>query len=404
IGSMPGRVIQAMRKAEVVNPVILLDEIDKLGQDYRGDPAAALLEVLDPEQNATFTDHYMEVPFDLSQVVFIATANDLGPLSAPLRDRMEIIPIAGYPTAEKIDIALSHLWPKQLAEHGIDGGVALTRAAVEEVVQGYTREAGVRNLERELAAIARAVAVKVATGEAPANASGAAGTIDVGEIAEYLGPRKREDETAATALEPGMATGLAWTPTGGEILFVEATRMRGHGKLVLTGQLGDVMRESAMAALSWVRANAARLGIAEAAFADSDVHVHFPAGAIPKDGPSAGNALVSALVSLFSGRAVRADVAMTGEITLRGAVLPVGGIADKLLAAHRAGIRRIILPERNQKDLVELPGDVRAQLDVVLVKRIDETLAAALEPAAAVSEPVPFVPPRLAPTPELRAA
>jgi ATP-dependent Lon protease len=280
--------------------------------------------------------------------------------------------------------------------------VSLTRAAVEEVVQGYTREAGVRNLERELASIARAVAVKVASGEAPANGTASA-TIDIGDVAEYLGPRKREDEVAASALEPGTATGLAWTPTGGEILFVEATKMRGHGKLVLTGQLGDVMRESAMAALSWVRANGTRFGIDAAAFAESDVHVHFPAGAIPKDGPSAGNALVSALVSLFTGRAVRADVAMTGEITLRGAVLPVGGIADKLLAAHRAGIRRVILPERNAKDLVELPADVRDELDVVLVKRVDETLAAALEEA-----PLPLVTPlplpRPASSPELRAA
>jgi ATP-dependent Lon protease len=397
VGALPGRIVQGLKRAGTRNPVFMLDEIDKLAADFRGDPAAALLEVLDPEQNSTFTDHYLEVPFDLSQVVFIATANDLGPLSAPLRDRMEIIPIAGYPTAEKIDIALSHLWPKQLAEHGVAESMELTRPAVEEVVQGYTREAGVRNLERELAAIARAVAVKVATGESIERA------VDVADIAAYLGPRKREDEAAATALEPGTATGLAWTPTGGEILFVEATRMRGHGKLVLTGQLGDVMRESAMAALSWVRANAARLGIDGGLFAETDVHVHFPAGAIPKDGPSAGNALVSALVSLFTGRAVRADVAMTGEITLRGAVLPVGGIADKLLAAHRAGIRRVILPERNAKDLVELPADVRDELDVVLVKRVDETLAAALEEA-----PLPLVTPlplpRPASSPELRAA
>jgi ATP-dependent Lon protease len=310
---------------------------------------------------------------------------------------MEIIPIAGYPTAEKIDIALSHLWPKQLREHGVAESMQLTRPAVEEVVQGYTREAGVRNLERELAAIARAVAVKVASGEPIEDA------VDVADLAAYLGPRKREDEAAATVLEPGTATGLAWTPTGGEILFVEATRMRGHGKLVLTGQLGDVMRESAMAALSWVRSNAARLGIDGGVFAETDVHVHFPAGAIPKDGPSAGNALVSALVSLFTGRAVRADVAMTGEITLRGTVLPVGGIADKLLAAHRAGIRRVILPERNAKDLAELPADVRDELDVVLVKRVDETLAAALEEASLPAvTPLPL--PRPASSPELRAA
>ncbi|MCU1279616.1 MAG: ATP-dependent protease La [bacterium] len=397
VGALPGRIVQGLKRAGTRNPVFMLDEIDKLASDFRGDPAAALLEVLDPEQNSTFTDHYLEVPFDLSQVVFIATANELGPLSAPLRDRMEIIPIPGYPTAEKIDIALSHLWPKQLGEHGVPSTLELTRAGVEEVVQGYTREAGVRNLERELATIARAVAVKVATGETVAAA------IDVDDVSSYLGPRKREDETAAAVLEPGTATGLAWTPTGGEILFVEATRMPGHGKLVLTGQLGDVMRESAMAALSWVRANAARVGIDSAAFAETDVHVHFPAGAIPKDGPSAGNALVSALVSLFTGRAVRADVAMTGEITLRGAVLPVGGIADKLLAAHRAGIRRIILPERNAKDLVELPAEVRADLDVVLVKRIDETLQAALEPALlAPVTPIPW--PKVANSPQLRAA
>jgi ATP-dependent Lon protease len=398
VGALPGRIVQGLKRAGTRNPVFMLDEIDKLAADFRGDPAAALLEVLDPEQNSTFTDHYVEVPFDLSQVIFIATANELGPLSAPLRDRMEIIPIAGYPTAEKIDIALSHLWPKQLAEHGVTTPLPLTRDAVETVVQGYTREAGVRNLERELATIARAVAVKVASGETLEPA------IDVDEVASYLGPRKREEEQATeSALEPGTATGLAWTPTGGEILFVETTLMRGHGKLVLTGQLGDVMRESAMAALSWVRANAARLGIDASVFAESDVHVHFPAGAIPKDGPSAGNALVSALVSLFTGRAVRADVAMTGEITLRGAVLPVGGIADKLLAAHRAGIRRIILPERNAKDLAELPAEVRAELDVVLVKRVDETLQAALEPAALPSvTPLPV--PRVAASPELRAA
>jgi ATP-dependent Lon protease len=399
VGALPGRIVQGLKRAGTRNPVFMLDEIDKLAADFRGDPAAALLEVLDPEQNATFVDHYLEVPFDLSQVVFIATANDLGPLSAPLRDRMEIIPIPGYPTGEKIDIALAHLWPKQLREHGVGEAVGITRAAVEEVVQGYTREAGVRNLERELAAIARAVAVKVASGEA------AGGDIDAGDVPAYLGPRKRDDEeAAATALEPGVATGLAWTPTGGEILFVEATKMRGQGKLVLTGQLGDVMRESVMAALSWVRANAARLGIPASAFAESDVHVHFPAGAVPKDGPSAGNALVSALVSLFTGRAVRADVAMTGEITLRGAVLPVGGISDKLLAAHRAGIRRIILPERNAKDLAELPAAVRAELDVVLVKRIDETLAATLEPAAADELPLFALPRATAASPELRAA
>ena len=398
VGALPGRIVQALKRAGTSNPVFMLDEIDKLAADFRGDPAAALLEVLDPEQNHSFVDHYLEVPVDLSQVLFIATANELGPLSAPLRDRMEIIPLPGYPTAEKVDIALQHLWPKQLGEHGLDpAGVTISRAAVEEVVQGYTREAGVRNLERELGAIARAMAVKVASGEA------IAATVEVAAVAEHLGPRRREeDDAAAAALDPGVATGLAWTPTGGELLFVEATRMKGHGKLVLTGQLGDVMRESAMTALSYVRANAARWDIPASAFAESDVHVHFPAGAIPKDGPSAGNALVSALVSLFTGRSVRADVAMTGEISLRGAVLPVGGVVDKLLAAHRSGIRRVILPGRNAKDLAELPSAVRAALDVVLVSRIDETLAAALEPALDPPTVMPL--PRIVAEPELRAA
>jgi ATP-dependent Lon protease len=286
---------------------------------------------------------------------------------------MEVITLPGYPTQDKVQIAQSHLWPKQLAEHGIAKDlVSIAPAALEAIVQGWTREAGVRSLERELGTIARAVAVQLASGEtAPAR-------IEPADVPHYLGPRKREDEVTSPELEPGNATGLAWTPTGGEILYVEATRMPGHGKLVLTGQLGDVMRESAMAALSYVRAHASRWGIPASAFEQSDVHVHVPGGAVPKDGPSAGNALVSALVSLFTNRAVRGDVAMTGEITLRGAVLPVGGVADKVLAAHRAGAKRVILPERNAKDLGELPAEVRRDLDFVLVKRIEETLSAAL--------------------------
>ena len=396
VGALPGRIVQALKRAGTKNPVFMLDEVDKLAADFRGDPAAALLEVLDPEQNNSFVDHYLEVPFDLSEVLFIATANDLGPLSAPLRDRMEIIPLAGYPTAEKVQIALTHLWPKQLAEHGLDEhAVRLTPEAVEAIAQGWTREAGVRNLERELATIARAVAVKVASGE-PLDA-----VIDVADLPGHLGPRRRDEESAEATLEPGVATGLAWTPTGGEILFVEATRMPGHGKLVLTGQLGEVMRESALAALSYVRANAARFGIPAALFAESDVHVHVPGGAVPKDGPSAGNALVSALVSLFTGRPVRGDVALTGEITLRGAVLPVGGIVDKLLAAHRAGIRRVVLPARNEKDLAELPAEVRAALDIVLVKRVDDALEAALAPTPVLPLPLPAPAPA---RPELRAA
>jgi ATP-dependent Lon protease len=389
VGALPGRIVQALRRVGTKNPVFVLDEIDKLAADFRGDPAAALLEVLDPEQNATFSDHYLEVPFDLSDVIFIATANQLEPLSAPLRDRMEVIALPGYPTQEKVEIAAQHLWPKQLAEHGMATNLtSITAAALETIVQGWTREAGVRGLERELSTIARAVAVQVASGEpAPAR-------IDVGDLPRYLGPRKREDEVTSPTLEPGIATGLAWTPTGGEILYIEATKMPGHGKLVLTGQLGDVMRESAMAALSYVRAHASRWGIATSTFEHSDVHVHVPGGAVPKDGPSAGNALVSALVSLFTNRAVRGDAAMTGEITLRGAVLPVGGVVDKVLAAHRAGARRIILPERNAKDLSELPAEVRDDLDFVLVKRIDETLAAALTDEARIA-PLPEIAPSL---------
>jgi ATP-dependent Lon protease len=389
VGALPGRIVQALRRVGTRNPVFVLDEIDKLAADFRGDPAAALLEVLDPEQNSTFSDHYLEVPFDLSDVIFIATANQLEPLSAPLRDRMEVIALPGYPTQEKVQIAQSHLWPKQLAEHGIAKDlVTITADALAAIVQGWTREAGVRSLERELGSIARAVAVQIASGEkAPAR-------VEIADLPRYLGPLKREDEVTSPTLEPGIATGLAWTPTGGEILYIEASRMPGHGKLVLTGQLGDVMRESAMAALSYVRSHAARWGIPASAFETSDVHVHVPGGAVPKDGPSAGNALVSALVSLFTDRAVRGDVAMTGEITLRGAVLPVGGIADKVLAAHRAGAKRIILPERNAKDLGELPAEVRRDLDFVLVKRIDEALSAALSDEVRVL-PLPHIAPAL---------
>jgi ATP-dependent Lon protease len=378
VGALPGRIIQAMRKVGVKNPVIMLDEIDKLVADFRGDPSAALLEVLDPEQNSTFSDHYLEVPFDLSEVVFIATANDLSTIPGPLLDRMELLTLPGYSIDEKREIAHHHLVPKQLREHGIEG-TAFSDEALDEIIAGYTREPGVRSLEREIANVLRGIAVHVASGEtAPA-------LLHPFDVAAALGPRRFVAAEAETSLDPGVATGMAWTPTGGEILFVEATRMPGHGKLVLTGQLGDVMRESAMAAFSWVRANADRLGLPP--FADSDIHVHFPAGAVPKDGPSAGVALVSALVSLLSGRSLKNDVAMTGEITLRGLVLPVGGVAQKVLAAHRAGIRTVLLPERNVKDLDELPAAAREGLEVVPLKRIDEALERALLPLPAVVAP-----------------
>jgi ATP-dependent Lon protease len=381
VGALPGRIVQAMRKVGVKNPVIMLDEIDKLSADFRGDPSAALLEVLDPEQNNTFSDHYLELPFDLSEVVFIATANDLGTIPGPLLDRMELLTLPGYSLEEKREIAKKHLVPKQLREHGIDS-VDLSDEALDEIIAGYTRESGVRNLEREIATVLRGVAVRVASGDA------APRKLDRADVAAALGPRRFLAQEAEAALEPGVATGMAWTPTGGEILFVEATRMPGHGKLVLTGQLGDVMRESATAAFSWVRANADRLGLHD--FSGSDIHVHLPAGAVPKDGPSAGVALVSALVSLLSGRPLRSEVAMTGEITLRGLVLPVGGVAQKVLAAHRAGIRTVLLPERNVKDLAELPSSARAELEVVPLGRIDQALERALLPP-----PVMVVPPLL---------
>ncbi len=377
VGALPGRIIDALKKVGSKNPVMVLDELDKLGNDLRGDPAAALLEVLDPEQNNSFTDHYLEVPFDLSEVIFLATANDLGSIPGPLRDRLEVIELPGYPTAEKRVIAERHLWPKQLREHGLtEAQASITSQALTAVIEGYTREAGVRNLERELAAVARAIAVKVVS-------SGDAVTPEVvseADLERYLGPARFESDIAERTGDPGVATGLAWTPNGGEILFIEASRSRGTGKLTVTGQLGDVMKESAQAALSYVRSHAAAWGIPAEAFERHDLHIHVPQGGVPKDGPSAGNALVSAIMSLYTGRRVRGDVAMTGEITLRGAVLPVGGIQSKVLAAHRAGIRRVVLPERNSRDLLEIPADVKADLEIILVKRIEDTLAATLEP------------------------
>jgi ATP-dependent Lon protease len=374
IGALPGRIIQGIKRAGTRNPVFMLDELDKVGADFRGDPSAALLEVLDPEQNNSFSDHYLEVPYDLSHVLWIATANQLDPVPAALRDRLEVIELPGYTHEEKRHIARAHLLPRQLTEHGLtEHHLTLTNAALDAIIARYTHEAGVRQLERELAAVCRGVAVKVAAGQEYKT------EIDLQDLAEYVGPEKFTPEIAERTEEPGVATGLAWTPAGGDILFIEATRMAGKGNLVLTGQLGNVMKESAQAALAYVRSHAREMGIEPTFWESSDMHVHVPAGAIPKDGPSAGLAILAAIASLLTGRRVRHDVAMTGEITLRGNVLPVGGIKEKVLAAHRAGVKRVILPERNVKDLVDVPDEVREELDIHPVKRLDEAIDVALE-------------------------
>ncbi len=374
VGALPGQVIQGMKKAGTINPVFMLDEIDKIGHDFRGDPAAALLEVLDPEQNDTFSDHYLEIPYDLSKVMFIATANVGDTIPAPLKDRMEIIEIPGYTRREKLDIARVHLVPKQLDEHGIKPEqVTLEDGAIEAIIDHYTREAGVRNLERQIASVVRGVAVKVAEGE-----SGPWTIADEEALRPYLGPPRFTSEVAERTTETGVATGLAWTAVGGEILFIECTKMHGTGKLQLTGQLGDVMKESAQTAMSYVRTRSKAFGVPEDFLEKSDIHIHIPAGAMPKDGPSAGVTLMTALVSLLTGIHVRHDTAMTGEITLRGRVLPVGGIKEKVLAAHRAGIKRIILPERNTADLDEIPEEVRETLEFVPVSKMDAVLANAL--------------------------
>ncbi|MCA9616628.1 MAG: AAA family ATPase, partial [Myxococcales bacterium] len=351
-----------------------LDEIDKVGRDFRGDPSAALLEVLDPEQNDTFSDHYLEIPYDLSKVMFVATANVGDTIPAPLRDRMEIIEIPGYTRREKLDIAKNHLAPKQIEDHGLKPEqLVITDSALAAIIDDYTREAGVRNLERKVATVVRGVAVKVAEGQ-----EGPFTIAHTADLKEFLGPPRYTSEVAERTSETGVSTGLAWTAVGGEILFIEATKMHGTGKLQLTGQLGDVMKESAQAAMSYVRTRAKDFGLSEDFLEKSDLHIHIPAGAMPKDGPSAGVTMMTALVSLMTGIRVRHDVAMTGEITLRGRVLPVGGIKEKILAAHRAGIKRVILPERNVADLEEVPQEVRDELDFVPVQKVDEVLANAL--------------------------
>jgi len=375
VGALPGQIIQGMKKASTVNPVFMMDEVDKIGHDFRGDPSAALLEVLDPEQNNAFADHYLEIPYDLSKVMFVATANMADPIPPPLRDRMEVLDLPGYTRREKLAIARRHLIPKQLEEHGLtEERLEITNEAIEEIIEHYTREAGVRSLERQLASVIRGVAVKVAEGDHTPRV-----VKSEDDVREYLGATKYTSEVAERTEETGVATGLAWTSAGGEILFIEATRMFGTGKLQLTGQLGDVMKESAQAALSYVRSNAEKYDVARDFIEKSDIHIHIPAGAMPKDGPSAGITMFTALVSLLTGIRVRHDVAMTGELSLRGRVLPIGGIKEKVLAAHRAGIKRIILPERNKPDLEEIPREVRDELEFIVVSRLDEVLKAALE-------------------------
>ncbi len=376
IGALPGNIIQGIRKAGTRNCVMMLDEIDKLGAGIHGDPSAALLEVLDPEQNNTFRDNYLGVPFDLSRVVFITTANMLDTIPGPLRDRMEVISLAGYTEGEKLQIATRYLVKRQMEANGIkEGQVEITEAAVREIIEHYTREAGVRNLEREIGKALRHAAVRIAEG-----ASGPI-TIDNGDIQGILGAPQFESEVAMRTSVPGVATGLAWTPVGGDILFIEATRLPGNGRLILTGQLGDVMKESAQAALSIVKNRAALFGIEPERFEKSDIHVHVPAGAIPKDGPSAGVAMFMALTSLMTERQVRSDTAMTGEISLRGLVLPVGGIKEKVVAAHRAGLKRVMLPARNRKDYEDIPEEARNGLEFIWLERVDDAVAGALEPA-----------------------
>ncbi len=374
IGALPGRIIQSLRKAGANNPLFMLDEIDKLGMDFRGDPSSALLEVLDPEQNFTFADHYLEIPFDLSKVMFITTANLLDNIPGPLRDRMEVIELSGYTEEEKLNIAKRHLLPKQLEAHAIsDSDLKMDDQAIRMVIRSHTREAGVRNLERKLAAVCRGVAKEIVTGKTTAT------LVDTTNLATYLGPIQFFPETKARTWGPGLATGLAWTPVGGELLFIEVAKMKGKGGLTMTGKLGDVMKESATAALTYIRSHAKELGVDEGIFAKIDLHIHVPEGAIPKDGPSAGVAMVTALTSLLTGRTVGKDMAMTGEITLRGDVLPVGGIKEKVLAAIRAGIKEIVLPALNEKDVVEIPDKVKEGIRFHLVQDIKEALGLLLE-------------------------
>jgi len=373
IGALPGNIVQALRKAGTRNPLLMLDEIDKLSASFQGDPYSALLEVLDPEQNSTFRDNYLGVPFDLSKVLFICTANVLDTIPPPLRDRMEVIELTGYTEEEKLEIAKRYLVPRQLKANGLTEDQArFTDDALKRIIEDYTREAGCRNLERQIGAVLRATAVKFATG------GESQVTLGPGDVAGILGPRRFESELAMRTSVPGVATGLAWTPVGGDILFIETSRVPGNGKLILTGHLGDVMKESAQTAVTLVKAQADELGISVDRLDKQDLHIHVPAGAIPKDGPSAGVAMFTSLASLLTNRTVRSDVAMTGEISLRGLVLPVGGIKEKVVAAARAGIHTVILPARNRKDFEDIPESARQQLQFVWAERVEDVLAAAL--------------------------
>lgn len=373
VGALPGRIIQGIKKAGSNNPIFMLDEVDKIGMDFRGDPSSALLEVLDPEQNFSFSDHYLEVPFDLSKVMFIATANMLDPIPPALKDRMEVLELPGYTEEEKIMIAKEFLIPKQLEEHGLnDDLLGFDDEALKIIVRSYTREAGVRNLEREIATVCRAVAREVAEGKTEKT------IVAAEDVHKFLGPIKHYSEVAERTKYSGVATGLAWTPTGGDIIFIEATKMKGKGNLSLTGQLGDVMKESAQAALSYIRSKAADFQIPEDFFEKQDIHIHVPAGAIPKDGPSAGITMMVALVSLLTDRPVRNDVAMTGEITLRGLVLPIGGVKEKVLAARRAGIKNVLLPKMNEKDLEEVPETIKESMKFRFIEKVDEAIESCL--------------------------
>ena len=374
VGALPGRIIQGIRRSGSNNPVFMLDEIDKVGSDFRGDPSSALLEVLDPEQNFSFSDHYLDVPFDLSKVMFITTANILDTIPPALRDRMEVLTLLGYTLDEKIKIATRYLIPRQREAHGLKSNqISFTKGALKQIISGYTREAGLRNLEREIASVCRGVAANIAEGEATS------AKIRIDDIPKYLGPIRLISDVKSRISTPGIALGLAWTPTGGELLFIEATSMKGKKGLTLTGQLGDVMKESATAALSFIRTNAPSFKINEDFFENSDIHVHVPAGAIPKDGPSAGVTMLTALVSLLTKKTIRKDLAMTGEITLRGQVLPVGGIKEKVLAAHRSGIKTLILPKWNEKDLEDIPEKVKKEIDFHFVDKMMDVLKIALQ-------------------------
>jgi ATP-dependent Lon protease len=388
VGALPGRIIQGIKTAGTNNPVFMLDEIDKIGMDFRGDPSSALLEVLDPEQNFAFVDHYLTVPFDLSKVMFITTGNLVDTIPNALRDRMEIIYLSGYTTEEKLGIAKNYLIPKQLDEHGISTKILkITDLGLRSIISQYTREAGVRNLEREIANVCRKVAKKIAEGKEKMF------VINSQNVHKYLGVPKYLPEEEMEKDEVGVSTGLAWTETGGDIIYVEATPMRGKGQLTLTGQLGDVMKESAQAALSYIRSRSKGLGIKDDIFSKTDLHIHVPAGAIPKDGPSAGITMATAIASAITGRPVRKDTAMTGEVTLRGRVLPIGGLKEKALAAKRMGIKKVILPKRNKKDLDDIPKYIKKDMEFVFAETMDDVLKVALKKNSSASKKTANSPP-----------